>query len=117
MKFRQIECFNLINDVEVSKVNEIAESIKNNGYVGCPILVCGESLITGSHRLAALKQISETQDINDMIVAEDVSEIIETAMQNFEEQNGYARDWDYSDIGWAFQGTWLEKFKNEIAEW
>lgn len=54
MTYDRISRFAPINDVDNDKVKEIAESIKANGYVGCPILVFGESLLTGSHRKAAL---------------------------------------------------------------
>lgn len=62
MRFSEIEYFAPINEVDENKVNEIAESIKANGFIGCPILVCGESLITGSHRLTALQQLAEQED-------------------------------------------------------
>lgn len=46
MTYDRISRFAPINDVDNDKVKEIAESIKANGYVGCPILVFGESLLT-----------------------------------------------------------------------
>ena len=125
MSFREIEYFAPINEVDENKVNEIAESIKANGYVGCPILICGESLITGSHRITALKQLAEQEDneeidyigVRDLIVAADVSDIVEEAMRKFEEENGYTPDIQYDNIGWLFEGTWVEEYKNEIEEW
>ena len=125
MRFREIEYFAPINEVDENKVNEIAESIKANGFIGCPILVCGETLITGSHRLTALKQLAEQEDneeidyigVRDMFVAADVTDIIENAIQKFEEENGYTPDIRYDDIGWIFKGTWVEKFRDEIEEW
>ena len=85
MRFREIECFEPINEVDENKVNEIAESIKANGFIGCPILICGETLITGSHRLTALQQLAEQEDndeidfigVRDMLVATDVTDLIE----------------------------------------
>lgn len=125
MSFREIECFAQINEVDQNKVDQIAKSIKDNGYVGCPILVYGESLITGSHRLTALQQLAEQEDaeqidfigVRDMFVAADVTDIIENAIQKFEEENGYTPDIQYDDIGWMFEGTWVEEYKNEIEEW
>lgn len=125
MKFREIEYFEPINETEEHKVNEIAESIKANGFVGCPILVCGETLITGSHRLTALQQLAEQEDndeidfigVRDMVVAADVTEIIDTAIRNFEEENGYTPDVQLDNIGWIFKGTWVEEYKSEIEEW
>ena len=117
MRFREIECFEPINEVGKSKVNEIAASIKANGFIGCPILVYGETLMTGSHRLTALRQIAETEDISNMIVAEDVTEIVDEAIRNFEEENGYTPDIRLDDIGWMFEGTWVEQYRDEIEEW
>ena len=48
MTYDRISRFAPINDVDNDKVKEIAESIKANGYVGCPILIFGES---PSHRI------------------------------------------------------------------
>jgi hypothetical protein len=125
MSFREIEYFAPINEVDENKVNEIAESIKANGFIGCPILICGESLITGSHRLTALQQLAEQEDaeqidfigVRDMLVAADVSDIVDEAMRKFEEENGYTPDIRYDDIGWLFEGTWVERYKSEIEEW
>ena len=118
MRYSQIYCYNLINDVEEDKVNAIAESMKKDGYVGCPILIYGESLLTGSHRLAALRKLEEEGvDVYDWEVAEDVTDLVEDAFQRFEEKHGWMRDMDYSDIGWILKGTWVEKYKDEIVEW
>lgn len=120
MRFREIECFAPINEVDQNKVNEIKESIKANGFIGCPILVCGESLITGSHRLTALQQLAEQEDndeidyigVRDLIVAADVTDLVEKALAENPD-----RELDTSDIGWVFEGTWVEKFRDEIEEW
>lgn len=60
MTFAQIEGMYGINEIDIEKVNKIAESIQKNGWVGCPILVFNDQLLTGSHRLAALKQLAMT---------------------------------------------------------
>jgi len=52
-----------------------------------------------------------------MIVAEDVTEIVDTAIQKFEEENGYTPDIQYDNIGWIFEGTWVEQYRDEIEEW
>ena len=86
MTYNRISRFAPINDVDNDKVKEIAESITANGYVGCPILVFGESLLTGSHRKAALDLLdAEGYDVAGLDVAEDVTEIIENAISVFEE--------------------------------
>lgn len=116
----QVIGYGLINDVDIEKVHNIAESIKANGWDGCPILVNGNELLTGSHRVAALREIAESGDDIDVLsqdVAEDVSDIVQDAFDRFEEENGYIPDLDYSDIGWMFKGTWVEAYKDEIEEW
>lgn len=120
MKFEEIECMALINDVDPEKVNEIAESIKKNGFIGCPILVYNDMLLTGSHRLAALEQLADedyesVMDLGD--VAEDVTDIVEANYAEFTEENGYERDIDYSQIGWLLKGSWVEEYADEICEW
>ena len=118
MKYRQIASMQPINDVDESKVENLINSMRENGYVGCPILVCNDQLLTGSHRKAALEKLSEDEwEVYEWEVAEDVTELVEAAFEKFEEENGWARDIDYSDIGWIFEGTWVEEYKNEIEEW
>lgn len=121
MKFREIQCFEPLNEVDENKVNEIAESIKANGFIGCPILVYGETLMTGSHRLTALRKLAEDEnidiDIENMFVAEDVTDLVDEAIRKFEEENGYTRDIELDNIGWLFEGTWVEKYRDEIEEW
>lgn len=118
MTYNKISWMYGINEVDENKVNDIAESMKSNGFVGCPILVWNDQLLTGSHRLAALKQLEEDGlDVYDWEVAEDVTDLVEDAFKRFEEENGWQRDMDYSDLGWIFAGTWVEEYKNEIEEW
>lgn len=118
MTFGEISCMSAINDVNEEKVNNIAQSIKEKGWVGCPILVANDQLITGSHRLAALKQLEdEGEYIGDMDVAEDVTDIVEAVFSRYEEENGWVPELDYQNIGWIFEGTWVEQYKNEIEEW
>ena len=121
MRFKEIQCFEPLNEVDENKVNEIAESIKANGFIGCPILIIGDDLLTGSHRLTALRKLAEDEnidiDIENMFVAEDVTEIVGEALRKFEEENGYAREIDLNNIGWLFEGTWVEEYKDEIEEW
>lgn len=109
-----------INKVDEDKVRELADSMVANGWQGCPILVMGESLLTGSHRLAALNLIRdeyEDDSVLDQEVAEDVTEIVEEAMAAYEEEHGYSRDIEYDNIGWMLEGSWVEEYKDEIEEW
>ena len=118
MTFDQISYMAEINEVDDEKVNEIAESIKENGWVGCPILVYNDMLLTGSHRLAALKKLAEEDyDIFDLDVAEDVTDIVEAHISQREEEYGWAPDIDYGNIGWLLEGSWVDEYKDEISEW
>ena len=108
--------FEPVNQVtDPIKMENIKKSIKNNGWRGAPILTYGNTLITGSHRLFALRKLSE--EGFDLLklgeeVAFDVSSIIES------EENAGKNIYDYLDGGLKsfFQGTWVEDYKDEI-EW
>ncbi len=119
MKFADIEYMSPINAVDADRVAEIAESIKANGWRGCPILVCNDQLLTGSHRLAALKMLAdeEWEDIDAIEVAEDVTDIVIEHMDAFEAKNGWCPDIDYARIGGLLDGSWVEQYADEIAEW
>lgn len=117
MTYRQIKSFSLINDIEIDKLEKISNSIKDNGFIGCPILIVNDQLLTGSHRLAALRLLDESRMyIDDMQVAEDVTDLVNKAFKVFYEENEYYPDLDFSNIGWMFKGTWVEEYKNEIEE-
>lgn len=119
MKFYEIESYVPVNDVDDSHVEEIMESMRKNGFVGCPILVDNLGrLVTGSHRLEALKRLAEEDDeVYDWEVAEDVSDIINEAFDAYIDEYGVYPDMDYSDIGWIFENSWVAEYKSEIAEW
>lgn len=117
MRLTQIWKYDTINKTEESKVVELMNSIRANGYVGCPILVFGQSLLTGSHRLEALTRLYDNEEIDDIECAEDVSEIVEEKMVAFEEEYGYFNNIEYDNIGWLLEGTEYEKYKQEINEW
>ena len=125
MTYNDIRCYALINDVDTDKVTALANNMLANGWRGAPILVYGETLLTGSHRLAALHQIANdidtcNADVLDQDVAEDVSEIVEAAIMRRADEWGvepYEVEIDYSDIGWILDGTEYECYKDEIREW
>ena len=118
MTFSDIQGMYPINEVDEEKVNSIAESIRENGWVGCPILIYNDQLLTGSHRLAALKKLDDDgEDVLELECAEDVTDIVEENIREREEKNGWAPDIDFGNIGWLLKGSWVETFKSEIAEW
>lgn len=128
MNFWQIKGKYGINKTNQKKVEEIKKSILEKGWIGCPILINGDELLTGSHRLEALKQLNDYEgdkEIEDRIsdildnddIAEDVTDIVEANFQKFYEENGYYPDIEYDQIGWMLEGSWVEEYEEEIGEW
>lgn len=117
MKFEQISNYQPVNRVDSAKAEALAESMKENGWKGAPILVCSLGLVTGSHRLAALKLIAEDDgffEIDEWDVAEDVTDEVNA----YCEREGISFDEiQFDDLGDIFEGTWVEEYKDEIAEW
>lgn len=99
-----------VNDVDEEKVNEIAESIRENGWDGMPILTYGNVLITGSHRRAALLKLYDEDFDLSFECAVDVSDLLEDIS---EEDIGTHLD----ALGYLFEGTWVEEYKDELGEW
>lgn len=124
-----------INDTDSKKVDDLVKSMLENGWIGCPILIHSGELMTGSHRITALNKINkmywngEIEDVSNILmengvpkvllqdIAEDVTDIVEENYEKFERENGWARDIDFSDIGWLLEGSWVEEYKDEIMEW
>ena len=126
MTYNDIACYALINDVDADKVNDLADSMIENGWVGCPILVYGEELLTGSHCLAALREverryltgeIDEVPEVLTCDIAEDVTEIVEENIAKAEEENGFAPEIEYDNLGWMLEGSWVEEYKDDMEEW
>ena len=126
MTYNDIACYALINDVDADKVNDLADSMIENGWVGCPILVYGEELLTGSHRLAALREverryltgeIDEVPEVLTCDIAEDVTEIVEENIAKAEEENCFAPEIEYDNLGWMLEGSWVEEYKDDMEEW
>ncbi len=115
--YEDIKCLPLVNDVDEKKVSEIKESILANGWQGAPILYTNLGLVTGSHRLAALQEIEESGEDDDVLfedIAEDVTDIINDYC---EFHDTYWGELDFSNLGEIFAGTWVEEYKDEIGEW
>lgn len=108
-----------VNEVDQSKVEEIKKSILKNGWKGAPILYTNLGLVTGSHRLAALREIEEDDDVldDDVLfenIAEDVTDIIDDYCES---QDTYWDELDFSNLREIFASTWVEEYKDEIREW
>lgn len=84
--YQDIKYLSPVNSTDPDKVNTLVQSILTNGWQGDPILFCNLGLVTGSHRLAALKQIEQTDDTHDIlfddIIAEDVTDQINQYCEN-----------------------------------
>ena len=120
MRYDHISSYSPINAVRPDKVAQLVESMLEQGWIGCPILIYGESLITGSHRLAALHKIAHEHPDAEVLtqeIAEDVTDIIEGRLSEFAEEHGYIPDIEYDHIGWLFEGTWVAKYKDTLPEW
>lgn len=115
--YEDIKSLPTINEVNHDKVEEIKKSILENGWQGAPILYTNLGLVTGSHRLAALQEIEETGEDNDVLfedVAEDVTDIIDDYCSS---HDTYWDELDFSYLREIFTGTWIEGYKDEIREW
>ena len=74
--FEMIGYGELINKVDEDKVQQLIESIINEGWKGAPILHHQSiGLITGSHRTAALRRISDMYENDEL--TEKQREIVE----------------------------------------
>jgi len=118
MKASEILYYASVNDTDKQRVDDLAASINANGWQGAPILVMESMgmLITGSHRLAALKALEDDGfDIDDLgDVAEPVDDIINAWC---EENDACIDDIRFDSLSDVFAGTWVEQYKDEIEEW
>lgn len=115
--YEDIKSLPTINEVNHDKVEEIKKSILENGWQGAPILYTNMGLVTGSHRLAALQEIEETGEDDDVLfedIAEDVTDIINSYC---EERDIYWDELDFSSLRDIFSGTWVEEYADSIDEW
>lgn len=108
------------NETEAAHVEEIKRSIMANGWQGAPILVCESlgMLVTGSHRLAALRDIIDTELDFDLDSLGDVAEPVDDIVSAWCEENDCAIDnLPYDCLSQVFAGTWVEQYADEIVEW
>lgn len=120
MKATEIMHYSEINETMADHLAEIKESIKTNGWQGAPILVCESlgCLITGSHRLAAIKAIADEDWDFDLDSLGDVAEPVDDIINAWCEENDCTiSDIPYDCLSQVFAGTWVEDYKDEIVEW
>ena len=87
---------------DTAKVERIAKSIEENGWIGAPMVADGELLITGVHRYAALRQIDRTDMLYEVTIP--IQDIIEGYDAKIEER--MSEDGD----------DWYEAMKATVAE-
>ena len=118
MKFDEISCYATVNATDGAKVAELAESMKENGWKGAPILVCNMGLVTGSHRLAALKALDSDAEYDGEVLYEDVAEDVTDEINDYCEREGIGfEEIQFDNLRDVFAGTWVEEYKDEIVEW
>lgn len=109
-----------VNSTYADHVFEIKNSIMENGWQGCPILVseAHNRLITGSHRLAALQDISNNEWDFDLDSLGDVAENVDDILDAWcEEHDCTIDDLPYDDLCAIFSGTWVEQYADDLKEW
>ena len=121
MTYSDISYYAAPNSTDAKAVASIADSMLSNGWTGAPILVHAAHgiLLTGSHRLAALKVIDASDAAMDASVlsadiAEDVSDIIDAYCEANDES---IDELELDNLSKYFAGTWVERYAAEHAEW
>lgn len=116
-----------VNGTDKKKVDRLADDILKNGWNGPPVLVEGTSLISGSHRRAALQKLLNIGDystadridkiLSDDSIGEDVSDIMDDWRVRMENEYGFITNTPYDDLSRIFEGTRVEEYKKDLAEW
>lgn len=68
---------------DTEKVQRIAKSIKENGWVGAPMVADNDLLITGVHRYAALRELDLGHEVEDHTI--DIRDLVEDYDAKIEE--------------------------------
>lgn len=121
--YQEISSLVELNEVEQAKVNELIESMLQDGWKGAPILYTNLGLVTGSHRIVALKKITKMYEndeieiyptVLDQEIALDVTDIV----NNYCEKNEVSyEEIDFAFLSDVFEGTEVEMYKDQIKEW
>lgn len=126
LKFDDIKDYDPINNLEEDKAQIIFNSILNEGWKEefGPILIYEDKLLTGTHRLQALKSLYEVQPQHTVFQQEiiwDMTGEIHRHIDEEPEDDLIEKSYDIDDfscgLGEYLQGTPVEKFKKYIKEW
>lgn len=137
MNYSDIKYFKTINDTSVEIVSSLADSMISCGWQGCPIILFYDNLLTGSHRLEALREVERRWKsgklddypnvLTETVAVDLTNEICEhlsvrginiLAPNLFvDSHDGLTCELSYDDIGWLLSGTSVDKYKSEIKEW
>jgi len=122
-----IKHFGGLNEVDEEKVRGIMDSLLKDGWKGAPILYTeGHGLVTGSHRLEALKRLEkmaddaegELFDRIDAILSAPIALDVTGIVNDYCARNDCTfDDIDFSDLSEVFEGTEVEQYADEIEEW
>jgi len=107
-----------VNKVDKKQVNELANSFKEKGWEGPPILYSKHHhrAITGSHRIAAAKMLLDDPD-DDYTVDVEAIDVDDYLDAYCDENNCTIDQIEFAMLRWIFEGTDLEKEVKKNAEW
>lgn len=95
-------------DIDQDKVNEIMASLEQNGWQGAPIVVWGDTLITGNHRYAACQALDTEPEI---ITLEEVFEEDGVDFSATHEECGYPTSSEnYTDMFYYLSDEIIAKY-------
>ena len=126
LKFDQIAHLAPINNLEEEKARAIFNSIKNEGWKSDlgPILIYQGALLTGTHRLAALKFLFQSEPDHPVFreeIAWDVTEEIHRNIDAMPEDDLLEKTYEIDDfssgLGELLAGTPVEQLREHIKEW
>lgn len=125
--YEDIRDCELVNHIESQKLKHLIHSFLTNGWKGMPILYCAtlNCLVTGSHRLAALRYLEDTYNDYSSEKQETIDKLFESVetidvsdiINSYCESNDCTFEQiDFSNLKDVFADTEIEKYKQEL-EW
>lgn len=120
MTYSEISCCVGVNRTDPGKVQAIAESIREHGWQGPPILAVPDMgrLITGSHRLDALQLLCEEDPFWDPDELGDIAEDVTDIVCDYCEREGVdIGEIPCNSLRNVFAGTRIEQSAEQHDEW